>query len=319
MNHSEMGTRDQTDPKAACVPKYLGSICSCMSCIICRDYVAIAIPMSLKPSEIMDFYDIAMRPPAAKSCCAVNPWKSRLALNFKDIAHKTRWVPVPEIPRVRRDLGVPACRKYPDGSDFMTLPILVDPSTNSKIGDSFDIAVYLQKTYPASGDGDLFPPQELDFAYDPDLPAWAPRLSEREDVEHADYSKFNSNIDAAFTAHVGLMGYYMPLDSEESKEAMVRRAGAASWEDFKVDGEAREKLTDSLRLMLGELAKLFSRDTSGPFIMGKQASYADLVVGGWLHMMRGTLPGNEWQEARGWHGGIFGHLYDGLEKYAEVK
>ncbi|RYC54968.1 hypothetical protein CHU98_g11239 [Xylaria longipes] len=276
--------------------------------------------MSLKSSEIMDFYDIAMRAPAAESCCSVNPWKSRLALNFKDCAHKTTWVPILEIPRVRRALGLVACRKYPDGSDFMTLPTLVDPSTNSKIGDSFDIAVYLQKTYPASGDGDLFPPQALDFNYEPDLPAWAPRLSERKESEYYDeYSKFNFNIDAAFSAHVGLMGYYVPFDSQESKEAMVRRAGVTSWEDFKVEGEARDKMKESLCIMLGELGKLFSRDTSGPFILGKQASYADLIVGGWLHMMSGTLPRNEWQEIRGWHGGIFGLLYDALEKYAEVK
>ncbi|KAI0458833.1 hypothetical protein F5B21DRAFT_499900 [Xylaria acuta] len=276
-------------------------------------------PLSLKPSETMDFYDIAMRPSAAEACCSVNPWKSRLALNFKDIAHKTTWVPVPEIPRVRRALGVPACRKYPDGSDFMTLPILVDPGTGSKIGDSFDIATHLQKTYPASGDGDLFPPQALDFDYEPDLPSWAPPLSERKDTEYDEYSKFNWSVDAAFTAHVGLVGYYLPLDSEESKDAMVRRAGVTSWEDFKIEGEAREKLKESLRLMLGELAKLFSKDTSGPFILGNQASYADLIVGAWLHMMRGTLPSDEWQEARGWHEGIFGDFYDGLEKYAEVK
>ncbi|KAI0468206.1 hypothetical protein F4859DRAFT_217756 [Xylaria cf. heliscus] len=267
----------------------------------------------------MDFYDIAMHPQAAEPCCSVNPWKSRLALNFKAIAHKTTWVPVPEIPQVRRGLGMPACRKFPDGSDFMTLPILVDPSTGSKIGDSFDIAVYLQKTYPASGSGDLFPSQVLDFAFDIDLPAWAPQLSERKGTGYDDYSKFNLNVDAAFTAHVGLMGYYIPLDSEASKDAMVRRAGATSWEDFKVEDEAREKLKASLRLMLGELAKLFSRDASGPFILGNQASYADIIVGAWLHMMRGTLLSDEWQEVRGMHGSIFGQLYDGLEKYAEVK
>ncbi|KAL7620178.1 hypothetical protein AAE478_009171 [Parahypoxylon ruwenzoriense] len=275
--------------------------------------------MSLKPSEIMDFYDIAMRPPAASSCCAVNPWKSRLALNFKAIASSTTWVSLPDIAQVRRALGVPACRKFADGTDFFTLPILVDSSTNSTIGDSFDIAVYLQRTYPASGAGDLFPPQVLDFTFDHDFPLWAPPLSERKETEYEEYSKFNTLIDAAFTAHVGLMGYYLPLDSEASKDEFVRRAGVTSWEDFEVKGEEREKLKESFHLMLGDLAKLFSRDTTGPFLLGKQASYADLIVGGWLHMMRGTLPNNEWQEARGWHGGIFGHLYDGLEKYAEVK
>ncbi|KAI1642244.1 uncharacterized protein F4817DRAFT_308533 [Daldinia loculata] len=269
---------------------------------------------SLKPSKTMDFYDIAMSPPAS-----VNPWKARLALNFKNIAHKTIWVPLPDIGKVRQGLGVPACRKLADGNDFFTLPILVDPNTNSKIGDSFDIAAHLQKTYPDSGAGDLFPPQEIDYTFDQDLPPWAPPLSARKEGEYDEYSKFNMHIDRAFSAYVGLMGFFLPFDSQASKDELVRRAGVKSWDDFEIKGEAREKMKESFRLMLGDLAKLFSRNTTGPFILGKQANYADLIVGGWVYMMHGTLPDNEWQEVRSWHGGAFGHLYDGLQKYAEVK
>ncbi|KAI0835300.1 hypothetical protein F5Y06DRAFT_289203 [Hypoxylon sp. FL0890] len=269
---------------------------------------------SLKPSEVMDFYDIAMRRPAS-----VNPWKARLALNFKGIAHKTIWVPLPDIGKVRQGLGVPACRTLPDGSDYYTLPILVDPNTGSKIGDSFDISVYLQKTYPESGDGDLFPAQVLDYTFDQDLPPWAPPLSKPREDEYAEYAKFNMHIDRAFSAHVSLMGFYIPFDSQESKDELIRRAGVKSWDDFEIKGEAREKMIESFRLMLGDLAKLFSKDTSGPFILGKQASYADLIVGGWLYMSHATLPDNEWQEVRSWHGGIFGRLFDGLQRYAEVK
>lgn len=49
----------------------------------------------------------------------------------------------------------------------------------------------------------------------------------------------------------------------------VRRAGATSWEDFALVGEQREKVKESLHNTLGELAKLFLRDTSGPFLLGK--------------------------------------------------
>ncbi|KAI1760705.1 hypothetical protein GGR53DRAFT_508733 [Hypoxylon sp. FL1150] len=274
----------------------------------------ITAPLTLP--ETMDFYDIAMQQPAA-----VNPWKARLALNFKDVAYTTTWVPLPDISKVRRSLDMPACRKLADGSDFFTLPILVDPSTNLKLGDSFDIAVYLQKAYPTSGAGDLFPPQEIDYTYDQDLPAWAPPLSKRkeEGAPFDEYYKFNMHIDRAFSAHVGLMGSNLPLDSQASKDELVRRAGVKSWDDFEVKGQARKQMKESLRIMLGELAKSFSKDTTGPFVLGTKASYADLIVGGWLYMMHNTVPDNEWQEVRSWHGGIFGRLYDGLEKYAEWK
>ncbi|KAJ6442299.1 C6 transcription factor [Purpureocillium lavendulum] len=273
------------------------------------------------PSRAMDYYDIAMRPPRASTCCSPNPWKARLALNFKNIEHSTKWVPLPEIAQVRRDLGLTACRKFGDGSDFFTLPILVDPNTGSTIGDSFDIAVYLQKTYPESGAGDLFPAQKLEFEYDPGFALLVP-LSEQAKGDYDDYAKFNTTIDAAFTANVGLMAYTMPFDpatAEASRAIFVQRAGVSSWEDFQIKGEARDKAKASFRAMLGDLAKLYARDTSGPFLLGKQASYADMIIGGWVYMAHATLPDDEWQEMRGWHDSTFGRLYDGLQAYAEVK
>ncbi|KAI1808623.1 hypothetical protein F4811DRAFT_500066 [Daldinia bambusicola] len=271
------------------------------------------------PLKTMDFYDIAMDPPAA-----VNPWKSRLALNFKKVPYKTTWVPVPEISKVRRALGIPVCRKLPDGSDYCTLPILVDPNTGARVGDSFHIAAYLQETYPDSGAGDLFPPiqqqQQLDFTYDQELPAWAPPLTQlSEDGERGAYARLNVHVDRAFSAHVGLMGSFMALDSQASRDELVRRAGVKSWDDFEVKGEARERMLESLRVMLGDLAELFQRDTTGPFISGKQASYADLIVGGWVCMMHATLPEKEWREVVSWHGATFGRLFDGLQQFAEVK
>ncbi|CAG9981887.1 unnamed protein product [Clonostachys byssicola] len=268
----------------------------------------------------MDFYDIAMRAPSAEHCCSVNPWKSRLALNFKNIPHTTKWVPLPEIPKFRREkLGMGPCRKHANGSDFFTLPVLVDHATGAKVGDSFDIALYLQKTYPDSGDGDLFPAQKLDFYFDPVLPSWAPPLSVRSDGEQEEYASFNTHVDAAFSVHAGLMGYTMPVDSEATRAEFIRRSGLKSWDDFEVKGEAREQMIESFKVMLGDLAKVFTKTTGGPFTLGARATYADIIVGGWLYMASRTLVDSEWQQVRSWHGGVFGDLFDGLKKYAEVK
>ncbi|KNG81350.1 hypothetical protein ANOM_010347 [Aspergillus nomiae NRRL 13137] len=254
-------------------------------------------------SDPIVFYDIAPRPPVEKTCFAPNPWKARLALNFKSRPYATTWVPMPDIPKVRSGLKVPACRKFADGTDFFTLPILEDPATESLVGDSFDIAVYLQKTYPDSGAGDLFPPQKIDYAFT--HPAILIPLSECDDTEFPEYAKFNMNVDAAFTAHVqlGLQGFpFDPATAEASKEEF-----------------ARDKIKDSFRDMLGGLVPIFSRDTSGPFLLGTRASYADLIVGAWLRMMHVTLPDSEWEEVASWHGGLFGRLHDALDVYAEVK
>jgi len=261
------------------------------------------------------------RVPVEKNCCTPNPWKTRLALNFKGLPYSTSWVALPDIAKVRSSLKVPACRKFADGTDFFTLPIIENPATDSLVGDSFDIAVYLQNTYPNSGAGDLFPPQTLDYVFTHDLALLVPP-SECRESEFPEYAKFNVNVDAAFTAHVQLSVQGFPFDpatAEISKAEFVRRAGVTCWEDFELVGEEREKMNDSFRNMLGGLAELFLRDTSGPFLLGTRASYADLIVGGWLRMMRATLPESEWEEVRSWHGALFGRLHDALEVYAEVK
>ncbi|KAJ5476245.1 glutathione S-transferase-like protein ustS [Penicillium sp. IBT 31633x] len=274
---------------------------------------------STPPNHIV-FYDIAARPPVEKNCFSPNPWKTRLALNFKGVPYKTSWVGLPDITKVRSGLKVPPCRQFADGTDFYTLPIIEDPSTESVVGDSFDIAVYLQKTYPNSGAGDLFPPQTLDYTSTQSV-TLVP-LSDCSDKGYPEYAKFNMSVDAAFTTHVQLAVQNFPFDPatvEATKAIFVQRAGVSRWEDFELVGEARQKTLDSFQEVLGDLGKLFLRDASGPFLLGTKASYADLIVGAWLRMLSVTLPENEWEALRGWHEGIFGRLHDALEVYAEVK
>ncbi|KAF5023426.1 hypothetical protein F66182_4526 [Fusarium sp. NRRL 66182] len=269
------------------------------------------------------FYDILMAQPVEKNCCSPNPWKTRFALNFKSVPYSTTWVALPDISKVRSNLQVPACRKFADGSDFFTLPVIEDPTTGSLVGDSFDIAIYLDKTYRDSGAGDLLPPQKLDFDFKHSY-ILVP-LSECDASEFPEYARFNMNVDAAFTAHTVLGTHGFPFDpatEEATKAEFVRRAevmGFKSWDDFLVVGEKREQMLTSFRDALGELAKLFSKDPSGPFILGTKATYADMIVGAWLRTMHVTLPENEWNQVASWHDGTFGKLYEALQVYAEVK
>ena len=271
--------------------------------------------MPSAPSKPLAFYDIAFKAPHEETNSAPNPWKARLALNFKALPYTTAWVPLPDVEKVRRDLQIPACRKFGDGSDYYTLPVVEDPNTSAKLGDSFDIAVYLQKTYPDSG-LDLFPEQKLDYVFTPDQASPIP-ITDVRGGEHDEYARFNMSVDEVFTAHVALMVNGMLL-SPDGEQVFVKRAGVDSFDAFACVGEQREKILVSFENKLEGLAEVFKKDESGPFVLGTKASYADLIVDGWLRMANKCLPSTEWNALRGWHGGVFGQLHDALDKYAQT-
>lgn len=274
----------------------------------------------------MTFYDIALAPPVVQNACSPNPWKTRYALNFKKTPYKTTWVPLPDIPTVRGALNIPASRTFADGTPYHTLPVLSDPATGRIVGDSFEIAQYLQETYPSCGAGDLLPAQDLGFEFAKDEGLYAPvaeaqTAAAKGGAMSAAYVKFNTSVDSVFSAHAQLMVQGFPFDpatAEASKAEFSRRMGGLAWDDLAVSGEKREELLGAFEKALGGLARLLERDASGPFVMGKKASYADFIVGGWLRMSRRMLPGEEWEALKGWHGGVFGRLHEALEEFAQM-
>jgi glutathione S-transferase len=285
--------------------------------------------MSSAPSNpALTLYDIKMAPPITTSSCAPNPWKARQALNFKALPFKTTWVDLPDITKTRIALGVPAGRQFADGTDFYTLPVLVNEETGEKIGDSLDIAIYLDENFPDSGKGRLLPEGNMEFLLeysykDTDILVPLSGISATaSQAKYAPYAHFNRHVDAAFTAHTLLMAYgmkFVPETAEITKTEFARRASMPSFEAFKIEGEPRRATMESFKTALWDLAQFFIRDSSGPFILGAKPCHADFIVGGWLRFAQVCLHPEEWEEVRAWHGGVFGRVFDELGMFREIK
>ncbi|KAH7106591.1 hypothetical protein BKA62DRAFT_300058 [Auriculariales sp. MPI-PUGE-AT-0066] len=236
--------------------------------------------------EPLVFYDIASGPPVRTY--APNPWKARLALNIKRVPYVTSWTELPDISKVRIAAGVPASRKFADGTDYHTLPMLRDPNTQTDTGDSFDIACYLDASYRDLGEV-LFPDDATDALHaglsyrspHADIAIFAP-LSENKTEIHKDYASFNTQVDATFSAYVVMFSHGLPFNPDTADK----------------------------------MAALFK---NGPFMDGERVTYADVIVGGWLRMLSVTMPTEEWEDLKTWHGGLFGTLYKAMELYAEIK
>ncbi|KAH7323155.1 hypothetical protein B0I35DRAFT_427204 [Stachybotrys elegans] len=232
-------------------------------------------------------YDIVVSSPAKPY--SPNPWKVRYALNFKGVQFATEWVAQLDIPATRKRLGLDPVRFLANGEPLHTLPVLQDVSNDKLVGDSFDIAVYLDEQYPD-----------------------APRL-----FHHSLglYAAFNAHINSIFTNGVILCTQgvsFKPGTEAQCKAEFCRRANVQAWEQLVVTGEARQGVLDAFKVALGDAAKYF-RFSEGPFLGGKAPDYADMIIGGWLMFFSLTVA--EWEDIRTWDNGLWGKLHDGLEPY----
>jgi glutathione S-transferase len=269
-------------------------------------------------SNPLVLYDISS--PIEPRSYAPNPSKARIALSFKNVSFKTNWVDIVDISEVRKGLNCPATRTFDDGSEFYTLPMLRDPTSDTVVGDSFDIANYLEDKFPESG-GCLFPANSTGTGLDYESPnkdtAFFAPLTTREGAKNEAYAKFNVHIDATFSANMILVAQYLPFNPETAdaaKALFVQRAHLPSWDVLCIQGEAREQLKVAFKEALTSLAQLFMIHGDGPYLEGKQATYADIIVGGWLNMLSILMPEEEWKDFRTWHNGVFAQLHDGLQE-----
>jgi glutathione S-transferase len=220
-------------------------------------------------------------------------------LNFKRVQYKTEWVDMPDVASVRKRLDVAPNRTFFDGTPFYTLPIIQDLSTGEIVGDSFDNALYLDRTYTeATHTPSLFPPSTIALQR-----AW------------------NKQIDNIFAPFVSLCVEGIPLNPETAeitKASFVFRSQKEKWEDFHLSADERTKRLAQSKETLGGLAA-FYRDAESPFLGGENPIYADLIVGAWLAFCRIALPAKEWEEVQTWQDGMWGKLDRALNKYAEIK
>ncbi|KAI7329894.1 hypothetical protein KC315_g5931 [Hortaea werneckii] len=197
-------------------------------------------------------YDIANN---AKATFSPNPWKSRLALNFKNVPFETEWVEYPDIEPKFKALGIPPNPEGPYKFTDYTSPA-VRFADGTYVMDSQAIAEKLEILYPEPSfhlDTGLHDEaaaiiQELMWSLFPDLLHLLPKgiLSERSAVYFAEDRKRRFGIS---------------LD-----DLAATKGGEVAW-------EAAQPSMAALKTFLTSKKK-----DEGPFIMGSTPSYGDLII-----------------------------------------
>ncbi|KAJ7251940.1 hypothetical protein C8J57DRAFT_1451541 [Mycena rebaudengoi] len=126
---------------------------------------------------------------------------------------------------------------------------------------------------------------------------------------------FNVYVDNIFTDCIIILcvhGFpFNPETAEKSEADFVCKAGVYSWDDLTLQGTDRAKKLEEYLL-----AKFYV-DKDEPFLEGKSISYADMIIGGWLQMLKASL--EEWKEVPTWHNSRCERFIQALDKYTGIK
>ncbi|PMD30416.1 hypothetical protein L207DRAFT_592541 [Hyaloscypha variabilis F] len=199
-------------------------------------------------------YDIPSKPPCHG--WSINPWKTRMALNFKEVPYTTEWTEFPDLEPKFKEFGLTPNEQ---GRPYTSPAVKFDSSTY--IQDSAKIASELEKRYPE-------PSLHLDS---PLLPkAYAAVGAILEVIRPMLMRKVLPNLlnerSADYISHTRAEALRKSRE-EYSKESVVEEV----WRKSEVP--------------LKNLATLI-KGNGGPFVMGKTPSYADFVIASFLFYIR---------------------------------
>ncbi|KAK7734351.1 hypothetical protein SLS57_000044 [Botryosphaeria dothidea] len=183
------------------------------------------------------------------ACWSLNPWKTRMALNYKGIDYKTEWLEYPDVAPTLRATGLPPNE---EGPAAYSIPTARFPD-GTYVMDSMKIAHELEKRYPQQ-------PLRLDSDLVPQV------------------------VEIVPTIMGPLAGVVLPLVprnilTEKSQpyfyETRKVRFGM-SLDQFEKE-KGGEQAWAAAKEPLEKLAALLKK-TDGPYFLGDQVSYADFII-----------------------------------------
>ncbi|CAE7123601.1 unnamed protein product [Rhizoctonia solani] len=235
-----------------------------------------------------------------------NTYKTRLALIHKGLPFRVEYVSYPDIAPVMKKLGVPPAS--PNSEFPYTLPVIADPSPEpgSKpiyVPDSWEISQYLERTYPPPKYPALFPHGAI--------------AVNRAMVATIGRTAYSALADTA----IALIGVNHVLD-DRGHEYFMRTREEIVFEKplAEVLKEEEPKWSTEIKSAWATAGKLLDTngpmDQVGPFVLGKQISDADFMIGGmliWLRRAEGP-GGHRWKEVSEWDGGRWAKIWEAIEE-----
>ncbi|EXJ65666.1 uncharacterized protein A1O5_11193 [Cladophialophora psammophila CBS 110553] len=187
---------------------------------------------------------------------SLNPWKTRLVLNYKGIPYKTEWIEYPDLKPTFSKFGIPP---NSSGPYEYTSPAIRLPS-GEYLMESRAIVDKLEQLHPS-------PSLHLNSPYLPRIEQLLPNLL--------------GQVRPVFMPLVPKV--FLNPPSYDYFVASREKALGMSLDEYAAKNT--DKAWEDVKPFVKELAAIYAENSEGPFLMGKQVSYADMMVLGFLKMM----------------------------------
>ena len=215
-------------------------------------------------------------------------------LGYKGLPFEVEWVEFPDIAPRMKELGA-APGKTPSGTEQYTLPVLRDPNTGAIITDSWEIAVYLDNTYPEKP---VFPEGTKGL-----ISAFATMFSDQ--IRPA--IKFPL-VRVAEVLNERSAEYFLTTRQIHFNQKI---------EEWSPEGPEREKHWSIFEKALATGKAVYDK-TEGKWLMGNTFSYADILTASGLFWFKRVLRDDEWKRIAAWHDGHWERLLADVERECKV-
>lgn len=219
-------------------------------------------------------------------------------MNYKGLPYKTEWINIVDLESTMKRLGAPPTTKKPDGSPKYTLPVIYDPKTEKYISDSWNIAKYLDETYP-------------------DAPTLFPQGTT------AAIALLQHHIAQGYTNAIFLnmqkpVFDMLPPKAQVSFREFREKSLGKKFEELVPSPAERVEIFDKVKASLTTLADILDKNaaTNLSYLGDKYPlTYGDIIIVSFLLWPRFALPSEEWEMMAGWNDGRWGKIVEDTRIY----
>ncbi|KAB2571562.1 Glutathione S-transferase-like protein ustS [Lasiodiplodia theobromae] len=226
------------------------------------------------------------------ACWSLNPWKTRMALNYKNIEYETQWLEYPDVAPTLRAAGLAPNEGGPEVTAY-TIPTVKFPD-GTYVMESFKIAQEIEKRYSSA------PPLRLDHPVVAQIIAVIPTIQKPLSavlIPRVPRVLLNDKS-VPYFQETRKVRFGMSLDEYEKE-----KGGDAAW-------VAAKQPIENLAALLRQ-----TKTADGPYFLGSEVSYADFIVASLLHFVK--LLGPELYDRFVTHDKAFDDLYQACAKWLE--